>query len=97
MNIIKARVINYFDEKSVSKNISIAYKNYLLSVYHLFENLSYYETVDISLIAILAALTIINSLFMIIIWVYNIMKVDQKRFDIMIWFLDIPIDYVVYL
>lgn len=34
---------------------------------------------------------------MIIFWVYNIMKIDQKRFDIMIWFLDIPIDYVVYL
>ncbi len=35
MNIIKARIMNYFDANSVSKNISIAYHNYLLSVYPL--------------------------------------------------------------
>ncbi len=34
---------------------------------------------------------------MLIIWIYSIMKIDQKRFDIMIWFLYIPVDYVIYL
>lgn len=46
---------------------------------------------------IITVLVIINSLIMVLIWIFNIMKIDQKRFDIMIWFLDIPIDYVVYL
>jgi hypothetical protein len=45
MNIIKARVMNYFSSQSVSKNISIAYKNYLLSVYPLISELAYYQTI----------------------------------------------------
>jgi len=34
---------------------------------------------------------------MMLVWIYNVLKMNQKRFDIMIWFLDIPTDYVVYL
>ncbi len=45
MNIIKARVMNYFSSQSVSKNISIAYKNYLLSVYPLISELAYDQTI----------------------------------------------------
>ena len=37
------------------------------------------------------------TLIMVILWIYFIMRLDQKQFDIMIWFLDIPIDYVIYL
>lgn len=30
-------------------------------------------------------------------WIYNIMKIDLKCFDIILWFLDIPVAYVSYL
>jgi len=34
---------------------------------------------------------------MMIIWVIHIMRIDQRCFDIILWFLDIPISYVNYL
>jgi hypothetical protein len=34
---------------------------------------------------------------MILVWIYSTLKMNQKRFDIMIWFLDIPAEYVIYL
>lgn len=30
-------------------------------------------------------------------WIYISLKIDKKRYDIMIWFLDIPIPYVAHL
>lgn len=39
----------------------------------------------------------VNALVMLVVWIYNIMRIDQKKFDIMIWFLDIPVNYVNYL
>jgi hypothetical protein len=30
-------------------------------------------------------------------WVYISLLIDKKRYDIMIWFLDIPVNYVTYL
>ena len=41
--------------------------------------------------------TFLNSFAMLIVWIFNSMRIDQKKFDIMIWFLDIPVTYVNYL
>ena len=34
---------------------------------------------------------------MILFWMFISLKIDKKRYDIMIWFLDIPIPYVTHL
>lgn len=34
---------------------------------------------------------------MVGLWIYNVMCIDKKCFDIILWFLDIPITYVTYL
>ncbi len=39
----------------------------------------------------------VNVGVMLVVWIYNSMRIDQKKFDIMIWFLDIPVSYVGYL
>lgn len=43
------------------------------------------------------ALILIISISMIILWISVSLMIDKKRFDIMIWFLDIPIPYVSHL
>jgi len=49
--------------------------------------------------AIIACLVgvIVLGIGMVAIWIYNVMKIDKKCFDIILWFLDIPIAYVTYL
>lgn len=37
------------------------------------------------------------TLIMICYWIYISLQVDKKKYDIMIWFLDIPIPYVSHL
>jgi hypothetical protein len=34
---------------------------------------------------------------MILYWIYITLKMDKKRYDIMIWFLDIPVTYITHL
>ena len=37
------------------------------------------------------------SLAIVLAWVYVKLRIEKKRFDILIWFLDIPIPHVTYL
>lgn len=37
------------------------------------------------------------TLLMMLFWIYILLTIDKKRYDIMIWFLDIPIPYVAHL
>lgn len=37
------------------------------------------------------------TLAMMFFWIYILLTIDKKRYDIMIWFLDIPIPYVSHL
>lgn len=45
----------------------------------------------------LCAIVLVISCVMMAYWVYIGLKIDKKRYDIMIWFLDIPIPYVSHL
>lgn len=42
-------------------------------------------------------ISFILSLAICLIWIGVILKIEKKRFDILIWFLDIPIPYVTFL
>ena len=43
------------------------------------------------------AMIIFISFLMISFWIYISLQLDKKKYDIMIWFLDIPIPYVSHL
>jgi hypothetical protein len=40
---------------------------------------------------------VLLSLAVIFVWIYIKLRIEKKRFDILIWFLDIPIPYVTFL
>ena len=42
-------------------------------------------------------MAVLLSLSLMMICVFQILKIEKKRFDILIWFLDIPIPYVTHL
>lgn len=41
--------------------------------------------------------TFLLGISMVCLWIYISLKIDKKRYDIIIWFLDIPVPYVTYL
>ena len=46
---------------------------------------------------LLSAGVLLISLLMMSYWIYIGLLIDKKRYDIMIWFLDIPVPYVTHL
>jgi len=55
-----------------------------------------FEVSYIPSIICLAAVGLVG-IVMVGMWIYNVMCIDKKCFDIILWFLDIPIAYVTYL
>lgn len=49
------------------------------------------------ILALLFCISFVLSLTLFISWVYSRVTIDKKKNDILIWFLDIPIDYISYL
>ena len=75
----------------------LVFNNYFNSIYPAFFR---YPTIfdDLSYLSYVfggAALAI--TCLMMTYWIFISLKVDKKRYDIMIWFLDIPIPYVTHL
>ena len=56
----------------------------------------YPEKVDLPVLICLIV-AVILSFIICLIWIGVILKIEKKRFDILIWFLDIPIPYVTFL
>lgn len=52
---------------------------------------------DMTYMIITLIVIAVISLAMALIWIYVKLKIEKKRFDILIWFLDIPIPYVTFL
>ena len=75
----------------------LVFNNYFNSIYPAFIHYptNIKDTSSLSFIFAGAALAI--TCFMMIYWIYVSLKIDKKRYDIMIWFLDIPIPYVTHL
>ena len=79
------------------KNITSVFINYINSIFPAF--LNYPNTLDIntSLSFIMGGVALALTISMMLYWIYISLKIDKKRYDIMIWFLDIPIPYVTHL
>jgi len=94
--ILHSKLIDYFFH-SGAYTIENVYYNYINYLYNAFESYNLSANTKRFLPFVFLGLVIFISLLMIIIWVYISLMINKKRFDIMIWFLDIPIPYVSHL
>lgn len=92
-----SRILNFFNPKTLNPSLDTTFTNFYAYIYNFLEGYSQQVNIVYSLYYALLVLSIVNSFLMIFVWIYNTLKMNQKRFDIMIWFLDIPTDYVAYL
>ncbi len=73
------------------------YNNYINSIYPAFLNYPTKIEFNLYFSYIFIFLALFISVFFMSYWIYIGLKIDKKRYDIMIWFLDIPIPYVSHL
>lgn len=97
MILLNSRLLSYFEAPSSPYSIQSVFLNYIASIYPAF--LNYPGSVSSNLVTeyILTAAVIILAILMMSYWVYISLLIDKKRYDIMIWFLDIPVPYVAHL
>lgn len=78
-------------------NIITVIDNYFGRLYNAFINYPTGLDLNTSFSLMMGGLALGITLFMMLFWVYITLRIDKKRYDIMIWFLDIPIPYVSHL
>jgi hypothetical protein len=71
--------------------------NYITNIYPAFLNYPTEASLNFSAIYVLTALVLLLAMLMMAYWMFINLKIDKKRYDIMIWFLDIPMPYVTHL
>jgi len=71
--------------------------NYISSIYPAFLSYPTQISLRIEVTYILSSVVLVITLLMMAYWIYISLRIDKKRYDIMIWFLDIPIPYVAHL
>jgi hypothetical protein len=95
--LLNSRLVSYFESPNSTATIMLVFNNYFNSIYPAF--LAYPTALPdnsrLSFIFAGAALGI--TCLMMTYWIFISLKIDKKRYDIMIWFLDIPIPYVSHL
>ncbi len=95
--MLNSRLIQYFSNPGNNNLINSVYNNYLNNIYPAFLNYPTNIEFDKFKAYIFTSLVFFISLFMMAFWIYIGLKIDKKRYDIMIWFLDIPVPYVSHL
>ena len=102
--MIQASIITYYsklltnNKTAISDELSISYENFIRSIYPILDDLSLLITPSYFLhyLLFIGAVTLIWLLFGIF-WIYTVLSIKQKVFGVLIWFLDIPLDYVKFL
>ena len=102
LSILQAHVLAYYHEliqedlaannSLLEKQLSLSYQNYLKNIYpelNRYFNLEE-KVVHFPILAVLAFLWVLFGFF----WLYSVLTMKRKAFGILIWFLDIPLDYV---
>ena len=77
--------------------INNVFYNYINNIYPVLELNVQKFSLSMNFSYILLAAAGFLGVLMMILWIYIMLLINKKRFDIMIWFLDIPIPYVGYL
>lgn len=73
------------------------YYNFLNFIYDAFTNKPLQKNFDYIYPHMFFGLAVFFTLLMIFFWIYICLLLEKKKYDIMIWFLDIPIPYVSHL
>lgn len=73
------------------------YYNFVNFVFDAFNDNPLKIEFDFLLPYLFFGLVVFISLGMVLFWIYISLSLEKKKYDIMIWFLDIPIPYVAYL
>lgn len=95
--MLNSRLISYFSQPTSPLSISSIFVNYITAIYPAFLNYPGSAAFDLVSEYLLAAGVGVIALAMMWYWIYISLLIDKKRYDIMIWFLDIPVNYVAYL
>lgn len=82
---------------SLTYTLQNVYYNFVNYIYDAFTLNPITVVFDILTPYMLFGLSVTSSIFMICFWIYICLLLEKKKYDIMIWFLDIPIPYVSHL
>lgn len=77
--------------------MSSIFTNYISAIYPAFLNYGDSASFDLTWLWVFGVGTVVIGIGMMCYWIYISLLIDKKRYDIMIWFLDIPVNYVAYL
>ena len=91
---MNSRLLSYYEYPSDTNNLMLVLDNYFNNIYPAFFNYPTHVADASSLSFIFAGAALAITCIMMAYWVFISLKIDKKRYDIMIWFLDIPIPYV---
>lgn len=80
-----------------SYTLSNVYYNFVNFIYSAFTQNPLQKNFDLIYPYLFFGLAVFITLLMIFFWIYICLLLEKKKYDIMIWFLDIPIPYVSHL
>lgn len=95
--MLNSRLLSFYQSPGLSSSIETIFMNYIANIYPAFLNYPTQVTFNLSLIYVLTCMVFLIAILMMAYWIFISLKIDKKRYDIMIWFLDIPIPYVAHL
>jgi hypothetical protein len=95
--LMNSRLLSYFESPQTPRFVQTIFLNYISAIYPSFLNYPGSVTVDLIAELSLTGCVILIAILMMSYWVYIGLLIDKKRYDIMIWFLDIPVPYVAHL
>jgi hypothetical protein len=94
---LNSRLISYFGWPQGSSTVNTVFNNYINSIYPAFLNYPTDLSINLAISWGLSGVVLFLALVMMGYWIYISLNIDKKRYDIMIWFLDIPVPYVAHL
>jgi len=95
--MLNSRLLTYYENPGSLNSISSIFMNYIVNIYPAFLNYPTQATLNLDVIYVLTSMTFLIAMLMMAYWIFISLKIDKKRYDIMIWFLDIPVPYVTHL
>jgi hypothetical protein len=95
--LLNSRLLSYFQQPTSPASVSSIFRNYISAIYPAFLNYPGSASFNLRLLWLLAGGAGVIGVAMMCYWIYISLLIDKKRYDIMIWFLDIPVNYVAYL
>ena len=96
--LLNSRLLTFFQNQSSSyPAVASIFLNYISAIFPAFLNYPASVSFDLLPQYLLAASLGVIGVAMMCYWIYVSLLIDKKRYDIMIWFLDIPVNYVAYL